>query len=304
MGNWAEILEETKKTGSTYDLIRRKYLKKIRYHTNRNVIAYYSGWLQKPQLGGLPALSVGDADMTGFMATIHKTDPQKGLDLILHTPGGSIAATEALATYLRSIYGTEIRAIVPQVALSAGSMIALSCRQVVMGKHSSLGPIDPQVDGMAAHGVVEEFTTAVNETKADPARGPYWGVIISQYSPTLIGECIKAIQWSEQLVTDWLTTGMLLGNPNAPQIAATVVKELGDHAVTKSHSRHFNIDAITSFGVNTLALESDPRLQDLVLSYHHATIQTFAATAAVKIIENHRGVAYIEQVNVLAAQQK
>ena len=48
------------------------------------------------------------------MLTINKLDRTKGLDLILHTPGGDIAATESLVDYLYSMYGKDIRVIVPQ----------------------------------------------------------------------------------------------------------------------------------------------------------------------------------------------
>ena len=204
MGNWKEILDEAKKTGSTNDLIRRKYLRSLSRFTGRGTIAYYSGWLQKPHLGNLPSFSIGDSDMTGFMAAIHRLKVDRGLDLILHTPGGSIAATEALVTYLRAKFGDDIRVIVPQLAMSAGSMISLAAKQIVMGKHSSLGPIDPQVNGVPAHGIIEEFQTAIKESAADPTRAPFWGAIIGKYHPTLIGECVKAIQWSEQLARDWL----------------------------------------------------------------------------------------------------
>jgi len=43
-------------------------------------------------------------------------------------------------------------------------------------------------------------------------------------------------------------------------------------------------------------LEDDCELQDLVLTVHHACVLTLSSTAAVKIIENHRGIAYIQQV--------
>jgi ClpP class serine protease len=95
--------------------------------TDRNVIAYYSGWLQKGYLEqqGIRGFEVNDDDKNGFMATIHQLDRSKGLDLLLHTPGGDTAATESLVDYLRSMFGTDIRAIVPQLAMSAGTMIAL-----------------------------------------------------------------------------------------------------------------------------------------------------------------------------------
>lgn len=102
MPNWNEVIleiqEEQKRNPkiNPLDTVRRKYLRKISVITNRNVIAYYSGWLQKPQA---PDTAVNDKDKSGFMLTINKLDRKKGLDLILHTPGGDIAATESLVDY-------------------------------------------------------------------------------------------------------------------------------------------------------------------------------------------------------------
>ena len=62
--------------------------------------------------------------MTGFMNALKGMDCSKGLDLILHTPGGSPAAAEAIVSYLRSKFHNDIRVIVPQISMSAGTMIA------------------------------------------------------------------------------------------------------------------------------------------------------------------------------------
>jgi ClpP class serine protease len=87
---------------------------------------------------------VNDADKNGLMTVVHQLDRSKGLDLLLHTPGGETAATESFVDYLRSIFGKDIRAFIPQLALSAGTMIACACKEIYMGKQSSLGPVDPQ----------------------------------------------------------------------------------------------------------------------------------------------------------------
>jgi len=47
-----EILNETQSVGSGFDVVRRKYIKELSDYTGRNVIIYYSGWLQKPMLPG------------------------------------------------------------------------------------------------------------------------------------------------------------------------------------------------------------------------------------------------------------
>jgi hypothetical protein len=52
MPSWNEILEETQNCprNDAIDYIRRKYLKELFNVTKRNVIAYYSGWLNRPNL--------------------------------------------------------------------------------------------------------------------------------------------------------------------------------------------------------------------------------------------------------------
>ncbi len=228
MPSWNDLLNELKAKGSTQDVVRREYVAKMQKVTGRNVILYYSGWLQKP---GAPGTQVNDADKNGFMTVIHGLDRAKGLDLILHTPGGETAATESIVDYLRAMFGKDIRAFVPQLAMSAGTMIACAAKEIIMGKHSSLGPIDPQLRGMPAHGIVEEFNRAHAEIKADQSRAYVWQPILAKYTPALIGECEKAIQWSTEMTKDWLLTGMLDGEVNADMKADTIITELADHAL-------------------------------------------------------------------------
>lgn len=293
MPNWNQILDELKETGSTHDVVRRKYLNRLAKLTGRNVIAYYSGWLQK---SGLRDNQINDADKNGFMTVIHKLDRTKGLDLLLHTPGGEIAATESIVDYLRSMFGTDVRAIIPQLAMSAGTMIACSCKEILMGKQSNPGPIDPQLGGIAAHGILEEIERAFKEIKEDPARAIIWQPILQKYHPTLVGECEKAIKWSESLVKDWLKAGMFESLRSSDQKIDRIIIELGDHAVNLNHARHMSFEKCKEIGLNVTPLEDNPKLQDLVLSVHHACIHTLSSTNAFKVIENQRGTAFIQAV--------
>jgi len=299
MPTWNSLLNEVREAGTTYDVIRRKYLTRLYEHTDRNIIIYYSAWLQKSDLQrhGYLGFVVDDNDKNSLMATIQGLDRSKGLDLFLHTPGGEIAATESLVDYLRSMFGTDIRAIVPQLALSAGTMIALSCKEIVMGKHSSIGPIDPQIGGMPAHGILEEFKQASEDIKVNQFMIPIWQPIIGKYQPTLIGACQKAIDWSEIMVKEWLETGMFNGEGDATTKAEAIVAELGSHSETKSHNRHISISRANEMGIKVSALEDDQNFQDLVLSIHHACVQTFSATPACKLVENHNGIASVEVFN-------
>jgi hypothetical protein len=291
MPNWHDILHELQKEGSTHDIVRRRYLRNLYKLTGRNVILYYSGWLQKPDLRGT---EINDYDKNGFMTVINRLDKSKGLDLFLHTPGGATAATESLVDYLHSIFGSNIRAVVPQLAMSGGTMMACACKEIVMGKHSSLGPIDPQYNGLPAHGIIEEILRACDEIKADPAKIPVWQPIIAKYHPTLVGECEKSIQWSNEITKEWLLSGMLKNEEDAEKTASTIITELADHALTKSHARHLSAQKCANIGLKILHLEDDSKLQDAVLSVHHACMHTLGATSAYKLIENHMGVAFIQ----------
>lgn len=298
MPSWNEILDEVRDSTKTPDAVRRKYLRELHEETGRNIIIYYSGWLDKPHLEGLSAFTVQDADKNGLMSAVHELDRDIGLDLVLHTPGGDAAATESIVYYLRKMFGTDIRAVVPQLAMSAGTMIACACNQILMGQHSSLGPIDPQIGGYAAHGILEEFKDAKDEITRNNANAAVWQPIIGKYNPTLIGECRKAIKWTENMVTYWLETGMFDDENDPEDLAEEVVDELADHAPQKSHRRHISAEKAADIGLDVVQLEDDDDLQDAVLSVHHAALITFAQTNAVKIIENHQGAAKIRQVSV------
>lgn len=294
MPNWSEVLaeihEEHQKNpeSNPLDTVRRKYLGKVFELTGRNVIAYYSGWLQKPNA---PDTAVNDKDKSGFMLAINKLDKEKGLDLILHTPGGDIAATESLVDYLYSMFDKNIRVIVPQISMSAGTMIALSAKEILMGKHSNLGPIDPQMGGLACQAVIDEFEQAKKEIKQNPHSASLWQVIISKYHPTYLGSCKQAIEWSEKMVSRWLESNMCLEDKSKVK---EIMKTFADHKKQKSHARHISKKECEEVGLNITPLENNQDLQDAVLTTHHAFMHTFSNTDSVKIIENHTGIAYIE----------
>ena len=292
MPSWNTILNELGTVPSAFDKVRRSYIRNLANKTGRNVIIYYSGWLEKKSF--TLDFGINDADMTGFMTTISKLDLKKGLDLVLHTPGGEIAATEHLVEYLKDCFNNDIRVIVPQIAMSAGTMIALASKEILMGNYSNLGPIDPQLNGLATHGILEEYERAKKELKKDLSLIPVWQVALSKYPPTLIGECEKAIKWSEDLVGRWLKEGMYK-TQNGDKVE-TIVKELSDHGKTKAHSRHISLKTVKKLGLNVVDLAKDKDLQDKVLSVHHSSIITLAQTKAYKIIENHLGKSYIKQV--------
>lgn len=296
MPNWNNVfkaiqnIQKSKPTGS--DDYRHGWLKKLHEHTKRNVIAYYSAWLSKPTA---QLLGISDEDMNGFMSAVNGLNKSHGLDLILHTPGGSIASTESIVNYLQLMFDKDIRVIVPQVAMSAGTMIACCSKEIILGKQSSLGPIDPQIRDLPAQGVLNEFQEAMGQLKKDPEAIHAWRWILSQYHPTFLGQCRQAIDWTNAFVKTQLEEVMFAGDPDAEAKAMKVVEALSDSDVHKSHGRHIPIAKCREIGLKVTALEDDPDLQEFVLTSHHCFMFATMNSPAVKIVENHLGSTFAKQ---------
>ena len=298
MPSWGEIHAQLRNMENPLDGMRHRYLDIMHRYTGRNIIAYYSAFIQKP---GLEGTGIDDNDKNAFMQTMCGLDRSSGLDLILHTPGGGIAATESIVFYLKKMFGNDIRVFVPQMAMSAGTMISLASKEIVMGKQSNLGPIDPQYGGMSCAGIIEEFETAMEDVARDPKTANIWGRIIGKYHPTFVGDCKKAIDWADSIVNQWLKDNMFSEFSDKGKKAAKVLNTLSSHNKTYSHSRHIHIDELKALGIKIVELENlDNRvigdckdLQDCVLTLHHTYMQTFATSDAFKIVENHEGNAMI-----------
>lgn len=293
MPTWNEINSEISQLGTldACDQVRTKYLSQLETRVGRTVIAYYSGFLQKRTPDGRvhPESAITDLDMNGFMAMVHNVPRDRGLDLILHTPGGGTEATRALVEYLYKMFGRDIRAIVPHMAMSAGSMIACACREVLMGKHSCLGPTDPQVKGHPAMGILAEVDQALIEIKKEPLKQLVYQQIFAKYPPAFILDCERSVDGSRDMVAAWLAANMLSGESNPADAANTTVGHFMDYRGTTEHAHHFLIDKCHDMGLKVMAIEDDQGLQEDILSVHHSFVASFARTNAIKIIQNAAG---------------
>ncbi len=303
MPYWDQILELVAVTADEdgipdFDRVRRLFLQLLSQHTGRDTILYASGWIQKPEAND-QSVSVTDEDLQALMAT---SAGLKGpdLDLILHSPGGSVVAAEAIVLYLRSRF-SNIRVIVPNLAMSAASMIACAADQLVMGKHSFIGPSDPQVlvatpygwQLVAAYNVLRQFETAQNAA-SDTSEMAVWEPMLNQYGPDVLQRCNQSIALTKVLVKSWLEAYLLKHDPRQAEKTAN---QLTDGTAWGSHSRHIHRDWLTQRNVPIIQLEDEEVFEDLVLSTFHAATHTFVGTESVKIVENQLGRSYIKFEN-------
>jgi len=104
---------------------------------------------------GLPIMRFIDIeDSEGVLRAIRMTPDDMPIDIILHTPGGTVLASGQIAHALKR-HPAKVTAHVPHYAMSGGTMISLACDEIVMDPDAVLGPVDPQIGGQPAVSILK-----------------------------------------------------------------------------------------------------------------------------------------------------
>jgi ClpP class serine protease len=94
---------------------------------------------------GIPLVRfINIEDSEAILQAIRLTPPEQPIDLILHTPGGLVLASEQIAQALLRHKG-KVTVMVPHYAMSGGTLIALAADEIIMDANAVLGPVDPQI---------------------------------------------------------------------------------------------------------------------------------------------------------------
>jgi len=295
--SWGELLQEFQanepedRTGWLVARLTDSLKEVSSRRSNRNVVLYASGWLQRPDAPA-SALQISPEDINGFMAVLHGMDFDKGLSIVLHTPGGVTNATETIVQYLRSKF-TDIEVIIPAYAMSAGTMISLAANRILMDRASQLGPIDPQMpvgpNRVAANSIVMQFEMAKDEIKQNQRNAAAWGPILHSIGPALLNEARNALAYGERIVAGWLEQNMLKGTPDARQKAASIAAFFNEADNHKSHGARIDRDQAAEQGVIIERLDDNQETQEAVLTLYHVITLVFEQTATARLIMNDAG---------------
>jgi hypothetical protein len=160
-------------------------------------------------------------------------------DLFIQTPGGNVDACEKLIGILRQRLKSW-RVIVPSWAKSAGTVIALSSDEILLGINSELGPIDPQ---WPANGM--------NIPCEILGRDPGQPFHIQQLAQL-------AVKRMRQLATTLLEKGMMKGKTAAE--IEEVLKKISTADGYMSHGAVIDYDEAKSLGLAVSFLKPDDNL--------------------------------------------
>ncbi|WP_421738012.1 SDH family Clp fold serine proteinase [Caulobacter sp.] len=206
--------------------------------------------------------------------------------VILETNGGSIETAERIADVFRHHYPNEVNFLVPNFAMSAGTVLVMSGDNIHMDYYSILGPIDPQVrnrDGqfVPALGYLEKYDELIRRSNRGSLSAAELAFLIQKFDPAQIHRFEQARDHSVDLLKKWLVqykfknwkkteTGKKAVTAKMREARASeIAKALNDTKRWRSHGRGLSMSVIKS-DLNLLIANfgDDPELNKKVRSYY------------------------------------
>ena len=136
------------------DFMRTRKIAQLERSRNSRVILLVHRQETMRFLGFPLARYIDINDSENVLRAIQMTDDDVPLDMVLHTPGGLVLAALQIAQAIRD-HKSKVTVFVPHYAMSGGTLIALAADEIVMCKHSVLGPIDPQLGDQPAASLIK-----------------------------------------------------------------------------------------------------------------------------------------------------
>jgi ClpP class serine protease len=250
--------------------MRRELITKIQDVTQRKTMSYIAN-VDAP-VGNV--INYHDATIINDILSLLKFP--KDLDIIIHSTGGTVEATQKLVLMLRDKV-TSLRVIVPEMAKSAATLFSFASDEILMSYMAELGPIDPQI------------LVGFDPSTRQPIYRPAWSVIhsveniekdlkkgrderimrdlLGQINPLLIDVASKAIDFSKSLAKEWLHTYMGLEKEKAEEIA----NDFTDLKRHLSHGKVINYKAAREKGLKITKIDENSELWKLISEFHLRT---------------------------------
>ena len=204
------------------------------------------------------AITYQDSELIeNILRSIELKDKNDNLDLLLHTAGGSPEAAADVIRVCRS-YSKRFRVIVPNAAMSAGTLIAMGSDEIIMSDTSNLGPIDPQMIFVQkdiaimrpAKSFIDAYVDLINSARmaiANKQPATPFLHLLDRQDPSWIIECVRARKATENLAKEQLKANMLK-NKSEKEIEE-VVKNFFEVGDKNTHGRSISPDEAKVFGL-------------------------------------------------------
>lgn len=287
MGMYSDYLDSG--LGADYHklgLERKKQLARIAAIRKRDVLAYAVDVTKSKS-----PINVNYTDLLPI------TDQLSGLkndaiDLILETPGGSGETAEDIVRLLRGKY-KNVGVIVPGMAKSAGTLIAMAADEILMEPMSSLGPIDAQITWQgkqfSAHSLIEGVEKIKREVLSTGTLNKAYVPILQNISPGELQNAEHALTFASDLVTEWLanykfkdwtahrSNGAPVTSEERKQRAKEIADQLRDQSRWKTHGRSLKIEDLRQMRLDITDYSQNADLADAIRRYYTLLQMTFTS---------------------------
>jgi len=224
------------------------------------------------------------------------SDRKGKLLVVLDTPGGVVEVVERVVRVMRTLYA-DVTFVIPDRALSAGTVLALSGDSIQMSYHSCLGPIDPQVerDGklVPALSYLHKFEE-LSEKSRDGELTTAEVVLLSKLDLAELHRFELARDFSLKLLRSWLPRwkfsdwnhteerGLPVTQEMRQERAEEIARILNDHRRWNSHGRGIPRDTLEQdVGIRIDHLENDADFHNKAEDYFYL-IREFMRTSGLQ----------------------
>ena len=192
-GKLEEFFQEHADSPNLPFAMRLETMRRIEKETGRPLLCYATDTASN-QTG----VAIDDQDVVGFGDLVDSVFGSDA-DVFLISNGGYPEAAERIVSRLRSRF-EHLRFIVPSNAFSAATLLCFSGEQVLMLPEGTLGPIDPQVNGVPARAILRAFDNLERRLAEEgPKALPAYLPLLQKYDLHLLELCRNAQQLSEEL---------------------------------------------------------------------------------------------------------
>lgn len=210
----------------------------------------------------------------------------KRLAMVLQTSGGYIETAERIANTLRHHY-SWIAFMVPNFAMSAGTVLVMAGDEIWMTYFSTLGPIDPQIERrhggglMPALGYLAKYAELVEKSRAGKLTSVEAAFFVQNFDAAELYSYEQAKQLSIELLKEWLVKYKFKnwkrtkthGKPVTLKIRRNRAEEIGERLSKTdewySHSRGISMQVLRrKLNLEIEDIDAHPQVRDALRNYY------------------------------------
>ncbi|OQA61462.1 MAG: Serine dehydrogenase proteinase [Candidatus Atribacteria bacterium ADurb.Bin276] len=241
-----------------------------------------------------------------FPSIIEKLKGEKTeLSIILETPGGSAEIVEHLVNIIRYHYN-KVNFIIPNQAMSAGTIFAMSGNKIFMEYSSVLGPIDPQVwngqNWVPALGYLEKYKKLMDKASEDKISDAEFALLckldlaeISNYEQqsgltvTLLKKWLVKYKFENWGIhqSDPELKGQPVTHEQKEKRAEEIATDLGNNERWHSHNRKIDLKSLQELKLYIDDYSEKEQLRNAVRRYFEMMLEYVLTNNVVNFV-HHR----------------